>query len=69
VDGAFRFMKRLWRAVHQHVAAGPAPALDVGTLDEAQRTLRRQVHETLVKVTTDIGKRRTFNTAIAAVMS
>ena len=68
VDGAFRFMKRLWRAVHQHVAAGPAPALDVGTLDEAQRTLRRQVHETLVKVTTDIGKRRTFNTAIAAVM-
>jgi leucyl-tRNA synthetase len=68
VDGAFRFMKRLWKAVHQHVGAGPAPALDVGALDEAQRTLRRQVHETLVKVTTDIGRRRTFNTAIAAVM-
>jgi len=68
VDGAFRFMKRLWKAVHQHVSAGPAPALDVGALDELQRTLRRQVHETLVKVTTDIGKRRTFNTAIAAVM-
>jgi leucyl-tRNA synthetase len=68
VDGAFRFMKRLWKAVHQHVSAGPADALDVGALDEAQRTLRRQVHETLVKVTTDIGKRRTFNTAIAAVM-
>jgi leucyl-tRNA synthetase len=68
VDGAFRFMKRLWKAVHQHVGAGPAQALDVGALDEASRTLRRQVHETLVKVTTDIGKRRTFNTAIAAVM-
>jgi leucyl-tRNA synthetase len=68
VDGAFRFMKRLWKAVHQHVSAGPAQALDVDALDETQRTLRRQVHETLVKVTTDIGKRRTFNTAIAAVM-
>ena len=68
VDGAFRFMKRLWKAVHQHVSAGPAQALEVGALDEAGRTLRRQVHETLVKVTTDIGKRRTFNTAIAAVM-
>ncbi len=68
VDGAFRFMKRLWKAVHQHVSAGPAPALDVGALEEAQKTLRRQVHETLVKVTTDLGKRRTFNTAIAAVM-
>jgi leucyl-tRNA synthetase len=68
VDGAFRFMKRLWKAVHQHVSAGPAQALDVAALDEASRTLRRQVHETLVKVTTDIGKRRTFNTAIAAVM-
>jgi len=68
VDGAFRFIKRLWKAVHQHVGAGAAPALDVGALDAAQRTLRRQVHETLAKVTTDIGRRRTFNTAIAAVM-
>jgi leucyl-tRNA synthetase len=68
VDGAFRFMKRLWKAVHQHVGAGATPALDPGALDEAQRTLRRQVHETLAKVTTDIGRRRTFNTAIAAVM-
>jgi leucyl-tRNA synthetase len=68
VDGAFRFMKRLWKAVHQHVAAGPAAAPEVAALDEAQRALRRQAHETLVKVTTDIGKRRTFNTAIAAVM-
>jgi leucyl-tRNA synthetase len=54
--------------VHLHVAAGRAPAPDVAALDEASRTLRRQVHETLVKVTTDIGRRRTFNTAIAAVM-
>jgi leucyl-tRNA synthetase len=68
VEGAFRFMKRLWRAVHQHVADGPAPALDPAALDAPQRDLRRQVHETLAKVTVDVGRRRTFNTAIAAVM-
>jgi len=68
VEGAFRFMKRLWKAVHQHVGLGVAPALEVATLDEAQRGLRRQVHETLAKVTNDLGRRRTFNTAIAAVM-
>ncbi len=68
VEGAFRFMKRLWKAVHQHVSGGPAPPLDAASLDEAQRTLRRHVHEALAKVTTDIGRRRTFNTAIAAVM-
>jgi leucyl-tRNA synthetase len=68
VEGAYRFMKRLWKAVHQHVARDPAPALDVPSLSPAQRDLRRQVHETLAKVTVDIGRRRTFNTAIAAVM-
>ena len=68
VEGAYRFMKRLWKAVQQHVAQGPAPALDVPSLGPAQRDLRRQVHETLAKVTVDIGRRRTFNTAIAAVM-
>jgi len=68
VEGAYRFMKRLWKAVHQHVAQGPAAALDVPSLSPAQRDLRRQVHETLAKVTVDIGRRRTFNTAIAAVM-
>jgi leucyl-tRNA synthetase len=68
VEGAFRFMKRLWRAVYQHVGAGPAGSLDADALTAAQRDLRRQAHETLAKVTVDIGRRRTFNTAIAAVM-
>ena len=70
VEGAFRFMKRLWKAVHQHVSqrAGAAGMLDKASLTPAQRDLRRQVHETLAKVTVDIGRRRTFNTAIAAVM-
>ena len=69
VEGAYRFMKRLWKAVHQHVSAGPLDAaLDPAALAPAQRDMRRQVHETLVKITHDIGRRRTFNTAIAAVM-
>jgi leucyl-tRNA synthetase len=69
VEGAFRFMKRLWRLVHQHVGdEAAAPALEPASLSAPQRELRRQVHETLVKVTNDIGRRRTFNTAIAAVM-
>jgi leucyl-tRNA synthetase len=68
VEGSFRFMKRLWKAVHQHVSGGAAGKVDKAALDGAQRAIRRQVHETLVKVTNDLGKRRTFNTAIAAVM-
>ena len=68
VEGAFRFLRRLWKAVHAHVSGGAAPALDATTLDSGQRDIRRQVHETVAKVTVDIGRRRHFNTAIAAVM-
>jgi leucyl-tRNA synthetase len=68
VEGAFRFMKRLWKIVHAHVQGGPAGRPDAARLDGPQRELRRQVHQTLVKVGDDIGRRRTFNTAIAAVM-
>ena len=68
VQGAFRFIKRLWKAVYEHASAGPAPAPDRSGLTEGQRTIRRQAHQTLAKVGDDIGRRRTFNTAIAAVM-
>ncbi len=68
VEGAHRFMKRLWRMIHEHVGGGPATALDTGALDGAQRELRRQLHATIAKVSDDIGRRYTFNTAIAAIM-
>ena len=68
VQGAYRFIKRLWKAVHEHVAAGAPPPLERATLDAGQRALRRQAQQTLAKVTDDIGRRHTFNTAIAAVM-
>jgi leucyl-tRNA synthetase len=68
VEGAFRFMKRLWKIVHAHVEGGVTVALDPRALDGPQRELRRKVHETLAKVGDDLGRRRMFNTAIAAVM-
>jgi leucyl-tRNA synthetase len=68
VLGASRFIRRLWTAVHEHVRAGTPPALDRDALDAGQKALRRIAHHTLAKVTDDIGRRRTFNTAIAAVM-
>jgi leucyl-tRNA synthetase len=68
VQGAFRFIKRLWKAVHDHVSKGAPAPLDKAALNEAQRAMRRQAHQTLAKTTDDIGRRRIFNTAIAAVM-
>jgi leucyl-tRNA synthetase len=68
VQGAFRFIKRLWKAVQEHVAQGAAAAVQKGALNDAQTAVRRVAHQTLAKVTDDIGRRRTYNTAIAAVM-
>jgi leucyl-tRNA synthetase len=68
VEGMARFLRRLWAAVQKHVAAGPAPALDVAALNAEQKSLRRKLHETIEKVGDDIGRRHAFNTAIAAVM-
>jgi leucyl-tRNA synthetase len=68
VQGAYRFIKRLWKAVHDHVTQGAVTPLGSAALNEAQRAIRRQAHQTLAKMTDDIGRRRTFNTAIAAAM-
>ncbi len=68
VEGSYRFLKKLWRSVAQHVAGGPVTGADPSSLADAQRDLRRKTHETIAKVSDDIGRRYTFNTAIAAVM-
>jgi leucyl-tRNA synthetase len=68
VQGASRFLKRFWNAVHAHVAKGDAPELNADALDDAERDLRRKTHQTIAKVSDDIGRRYTFNTAIAASM-
>ena len=68
VHGAFRFLKRLWNLVYRHVSEGAAADLDIAALNAGQKELRRQTHDTIAKVGDDIGRRFTFNTAIAAVM-
>jgi len=69
VDGAARFLKRLWKLVVTHVDNENAVTeLDVDTLTAEQKNIRRKLHETIAKVTDDMGRRHTFNTAIAAVM-
>ncbi len=68
VEGAFRFLKRIWRLVYDHLAHGDIPPLNREELGSAERELRRRVHETIAKVSDDMGRRYTFNTAIAAVM-
>lgn len=69
VDGAHRFLKRLWRQVYDRKQAGWQPsALLIEELDDAARALRRKLHETIARVTDDVEKRQTFNTVIAANM-
>src|SRR3984885_2338665 len=68
VQGAYRFIKRLWRAVHEHVLEGPAPPLEKAGLNDGQRAIRRQAHHALGKITDDNGRRRDFNTAIAGAI-
>ena len=68
VEGANRFLKRLWRLVDEHLSQGPVTEFVVADLDKAQKDLRRKTHETIAKVDDDYGRRQTFNTAIAAVM-
>jgi len=67
VEGSYRFLKRLWRMVYQHQqvgSVGERPA----QWNEIQQALRLKLHQTLAKVSDDVGRRQTFNTAIAAVM-
>ncbi|WP_345831145.1 leucine--tRNA ligase [Erwinia sp. HDF1-3R] len=68
VEGANRFMKRVWKLVFEHTEKGACASLDIATLNDEQKALRRDLHKTIAKVSDDIGRRQTFNTAIAAVM-
>jgi leucyl-tRNA synthetase len=68
VEGMARFLRRFWREVVTHASQPDHPEVDPGALNAAQKTLRRQVHETIAKVGDDIGRRHAFNTAIAALM-
>ncbi len=68
VEGAVRFLRRLWRLVADHRPDEPTVALDPAALDAGQRELRRKAHETLAKAGDDYGRRLAFNTVVSAVM-
>ncbi|MCW8929573.1 MAG: leucine--tRNA ligase [Gammaproteobacteria bacterium] len=67
VEGQFKFLKRLWKTVSEHVAVGAVVALDTEKLDRDGKKLRHKLHQTISAVSDDIGRRHTFNTAIAKV--
>ncbi|AWB52469.1 leucine--tRNA ligase [Pasteurella multocida] len=68
VEGAKRFLGRLWNLVFEYNKHPAETAVEPTALSSAQKALRRDVHKTIAKVSDDIGRRQTFNTAIAAIM-
>jgi leucyl-tRNA synthetase len=69
VKGAFRFIRRLWDCVQTHLSGEfTVSTADLSQLDDRQQEFRRLVHDTIAKVSDDVGRRYTFNTAIAATM-
>ena len=66
VEGAYRFLKRVWKAVFDHMQDGKVQA--AGELSAPLKDFRRQLHQTIAKVTDDYGRRKQFNTAVAVVM-
>ena len=68
VQGSSRFLKRFWSAVDKHADGGVGGPVDSAALDDGQKNLRRKTHETIRKISDDIGRRNMFNTAVAASM-
>lgn len=68
VEGAHRFLKRVWKLVYDFQEFAGNTKLDVANLSASEKALRREVHKTIAKVSDDMGRRQNFNTAIAAIM-
>ena len=68
VEGASRFLKRLWKSCYEHVELGAVAAYTQGELSDELKQLRLQLHQTIEKVGDDYGRRHSFNTAISSVM-
>ncbi len=68
VQGAQKFLQRVWRLAAELVDGGDIEALNVDALNDVQKAARRKTHETIQKVSDDISRRNAFNTAIAAIM-
>ena len=69
VEGANRFLRRVWRLAHAHVGHGPASQLDTTNLNDEQKAVRRAIHLAIKQASVDVGQHHKFNTAIAQVMT
>ncbi|WP_405120046.1 leucine--tRNA ligase [Pseudomonas leptonychotis] len=69
VEGANRFLRRVWRLAQNHVNQGIAGALDLASLTDEQKAVRRATHLAIKQSSIDIGQHHKFNTAIAQVMT
>ncbi|MET3052482.1 MULTISPECIES: leucine--tRNA ligase [Pseudomonas] len=69
VEGANRFLRRVWRLAQAHVTQGLPGKLDIAALDDAQKVIRRAIHAAIKQASTDVGQHHKFNTAIAQVMT
>jgi leucyl-tRNA synthetase len=68
VEGANRFLRRLWKATYEHLESGYITAYKAGDLSTELKAIRLQLHSTIEKVADDYGRRHSFNTAISSVM-
>jgi leucyl-tRNA synthetase len=67
VEGSFKFLRRFWTMIHEHVEAGIVPRYRENDLSKELKELRFKLHKAIEKVADDYGRRLQFNTAIAAV--
>ena len=68
VQGAYRFINRIWKLVHDHINSEVPEFSEIKSKDPEIKKLQLKIHQTLKKVKDDFLRRHSFNTAIAAIM-
>ena len=71
LEGSYRFVNKVYRLAEGYFSDSKSHAtesLDINTLNKEQKQIRQKTHQTLAKITDDIKRRHSFNTAIAAMM-
>ncbi|ABA76694.1 MULTISPECIES: leucine--tRNA ligase [Pseudomonas] len=69
VEGSHRFLKRVWRLAQAHITQGLPGKLDIASLNDEQKVIRRAIHQAIKQASHDVGQNHKFNTAIAQVMT
>lgn len=69
IIGAQRFLKRIWNITYKHIQSGLINILKLDNLNYEQKSIRYNVHKTIIKVTEDIDRKQSFNTALSSIMT